>query len=301
MRKVPVFADEYWQLKARRNELRPLCPAEWLAATGYDGSRYDPIFRDGIPADWRGRWRLIREFTERWLGVSTGDVGGQLDAVQAEERRLGEQFPPSLREYIAYAWDVGEVYEAGFRCVLREIYELTPVSGDEALAIMISSDGCYLWAIRYDDLSHDDPPVYAYAPPDDPDVDENDFSRYIRAEARYIQAEAGRELETLSDFLLWNVYAYKNPGGMFRADIPDIRTLLKQLSAAFPVHVVGPAGLTYEGDGIFAHVEPPRRGRDPVLVVSVHSSFKRHQLPRFLRPYALRGGGMFANVEDWAE
>src|SRR6516225_9633469 len=93
MRKVPVFADEYWQLKARRNELRPLCPAEWLAATGYDGSRYDPIFRDGIPADWRGRWRLIREFTERWLGVSTGDVGGQLDAVQAEERRLGEQFP----------------------------------------------------------------------------------------------------------------------------------------------------------------------------------------------------------------
>src|SRR4051812_10751304 len=56
MRQVPVFSDDYWQLKARRNELRPGCPADWLAATGYDGFRYDPLYRDGIPAGWKGRW-----------------------------------------------------------------------------------------------------------------------------------------------------------------------------------------------------------------------------------------------------
>ena len=40
IRGVSVFSDEYWLLKARRDELRPGCPAEWLAATGYDGSRF---------------------------------------------------------------------------------------------------------------------------------------------------------------------------------------------------------------------------------------------------------------------
>ena len=39
MRRVPVFSDEYWPLKARRNELRPARPVGWLAATGYNGSR----------------------------------------------------------------------------------------------------------------------------------------------------------------------------------------------------------------------------------------------------------------------
>src|SRR5262245_13284166 len=84
MRQVPIFSDEYWRLKARRNELRPGCPADWLAATGYDSSRYDPLFRDGIPPDWKGRWRLIREFTERWHGIPMGDVGGRQDEVRAE-------------------------------------------------------------------------------------------------------------------------------------------------------------------------------------------------------------------------
>jgi uncharacterized protein (TIGR02996 family) len=69
MRRLPNFSDAYWQLKARRNDLRPRCPADWLSVTGYDGSRYDPIYRDSIPPDWKGRWRLIREFAERWHGL----------------------------------------------------------------------------------------------------------------------------------------------------------------------------------------------------------------------------------------
>src|SRR5262245_52392024 len=107
MRSVPVFSDEYWSLKPRRNELRLQCPAEWLAATGYDGSRYGSIFRDGIPEDWRGRWRLIREFAERWHGIPLGDIGGRAAEIQAEEARTGFAFPPSLREYVAYAHDAG--------------------------------------------------------------------------------------------------------------------------------------------------------------------------------------------------
>ncbi len=108
MREVPVWSDEYWRLKARRNELWADAPLDWLEATGYDGSRYDPVFRDSVPADVRGRWRLIREFTERWHGVAVPDVGGREDEVRAEEARLGLTLPASVREFVAFAHDLGE-------------------------------------------------------------------------------------------------------------------------------------------------------------------------------------------------
>ena len=106
MRRVPVWSDEYWRLKARRNELWTACPIEWLEATGYDGSDYDPVFRDGVPDGVRDRWRLIREFTERWHGVPVPDVGGQRDVIAREEARLGLTLPESVRELIAFAHDV---------------------------------------------------------------------------------------------------------------------------------------------------------------------------------------------------
>ena len=110
MRGVPVWSDDYWQLKARRNALWTQFPIEWLEATGYDGSDYDPIFRDGVPDGVRERWRLIREFTERWHGVSVPDVGGQREAVQGEEDHLGFELPFSVRELIAFTHDVGVLW-----------------------------------------------------------------------------------------------------------------------------------------------------------------------------------------------
>src|SRR5204863_8012879 len=82
MRRVPVWSDRYWQLKARRNELWLQSPLDWLEATGYDGSYYDPVFRDGVPDGVRERWRLIREFTERWHGIEVPDGGGQQSEVR---------------------------------------------------------------------------------------------------------------------------------------------------------------------------------------------------------------------------
>src|SRR5262245_56433541 len=108
MRGVPVWSDRYWELKARRNELWVRCPLEWLEATGYDGSYYDPVFRDGVPDGWRQRWRLLREFTERWHGIEVPDGGGRRAEVRQAEERLGLELPPSLREYVAYAHDLGD-------------------------------------------------------------------------------------------------------------------------------------------------------------------------------------------------
>ena len=107
MRDVPVWSDRYWELKARRNELWEQFPLEWLEATGYDGSYYDPIFRDGVPDGWRERGRLIREFTERWHGIHVPDIGGHRVEIEQAEERLGLELPPSLREFVAYVHDIG--------------------------------------------------------------------------------------------------------------------------------------------------------------------------------------------------
>src|SRR5690242_6793161 len=75
MRALAVASDRYWQLKSRRNEIRAKCEAGWLAQMRY-GTDSEPIFRD-VPDDWKGRWRLLREFTDRWHKLPLGDVGGR--------------------------------------------------------------------------------------------------------------------------------------------------------------------------------------------------------------------------------
>ena len=167
MRGVPVWSDDYWQLKARRNELWTRFPIEWLEATGYDGSDYDPIFRDDVPDGVRERWRLIREFTERWHGVSVPDVGGRSDVVAREEARLGLTLPESVRELIAFAHDVGvfgaddqytpsRCFENTLRCDVELMHE------EPALRLFGTGqdDDCY--SVAMGDLGLADPPMRYY-------------------------------------------------------------------------------------------------------------------------------------------
>jgi uncharacterized protein (TIGR02996 family) len=166
MRRVPVFADDYWRLKGRRNELLPACPLDWLAATGYDGSDYDPIFRDGVPDGWRERWRLIREFTERWHGVDVPDVGGQRAAVREAEDRLGLALPPSVQEYVAFSHDLC-VFGTPEHDPQRHVamlfhaahYELNHADPHLAIGLVYYTLSGSVLGIYRDDLIYPDPPT----------------------------------------------------------------------------------------------------------------------------------------------
>jgi uncharacterized protein (TIGR02996 family) len=288
MRQVPVFSDDYWRLKARRNELRPGCPADWLAATGCDGSRYDPIYRDGIPRDWKGRWRLIREFAERWHGLAMGDVGGHREEIREEEERLGRRLPPSVREYIAYAHDVAPL--RGFGFVHRDLYTMRPLEEPAALSIMVIAEGGWVWAVRNADLRRHDPPVYAYYWAEDD-------------ETRYVPAEGGPEADTLSEFVLGFVSAYKPDAGRFRTTVRDPSRLWEKLEESFPVRLARGRTTTFEGNGILSDLYPTRDGPGCDLSVCVHSSVTWERVPDFLWPYARHThmrGGMFLNEEDRA-
>src|ERR1700722_13986852 len=88
MRRIPVWSDRFWELKPRRNELRETVDASWRETMGY-GLDVPPTFAHGIPDGWRERWRLIREFRERWYGIPMSDIGGRQDEIRAVEERLG--------------------------------------------------------------------------------------------------------------------------------------------------------------------------------------------------------------------
>jgi uncharacterized protein (TIGR02996 family) len=124
MRGVAIYSDRYWQLKPRRNELRQSAEPDWLSQMRY-GTEYEPVFRD-IPDGWKERWRLIREFTERWHGIPMGDVGEvltkvprmrrgrrfgfnpetgervKLQHISPREQQKANIWPPSLREWFVF-------------------------------------------------------------------------------------------------------------------------------------------------------------------------------------------------------
>jgi len=159
MRQVPVFADRFWELKPRRNELRAAAGAEWCGRMRY-GTECEPVFRHGIPDGWRERWRLIREFTERWHRIPLGDVGGRQQEIAEAEARLSRTLPPSVREWVAFAHDVLQSSDSS---LLRDGFGgLGEVPGHPALSLLEQAEGDLHWAVLNEDLGLADPPVRGY-------------------------------------------------------------------------------------------------------------------------------------------
>ncbi len=298
MRQVPVYSDEYWRQKARRNELRAGCPAGWLAATGYDGGDYDPIFRDGVPDDWKGRWRVVREFTERWHGIPMEDIDGRADEVRATEERLGVTLPPSVREYVAYAHDVFP--HPDYRVVLRDGYVMERMPDQPAISLMVQGEGDVQWAVHPADLADPDPPVHTYVW--DPEYDGPDETRPFNPypEDRPVP---------VSEWMLNYVEAYNGAGSEFATDVRDADRLRRELGAEFPIHrpALPGAGRYEHPAGLLATFAPDPganwRGDGPYvrLWVGVRAGVPWQAVPEFLWEYAHRRhmcSGMFFSQAD---
>lgn len=297
MRQVPVYSDEYWRLKARRNELRAGCPSNWLAATGYDGSDYDPIFRDGVPEEWKGRWRVVREFTERWHGTPMADVGGRLDEIRAAEGRLGVMLPPSVQEYVAYAYDVFP--QPDCRIVLRDGYVMERMPDHPAISLLIQGEGDVQWAVQLADLGDHDPLVHTYIWDSEYDGSDETYPFNPYPNERSVQ---------VSDWVLGYVLSYNGAASEFATTLGDVDRLRQQLEAEFSILRPTPDGsgwgLYEHPAGILASFNPDQgRGGGPYcrLWVGVRAGVPWQSVPEFLWEYARRKhmcGGMFFSQED---
>ena len=154
---LPPAADEFWERKAHRNQLRASAPADWLEKMGY-GVIVHPVFAHGWPDDWRVRWRVLREFAERWYGVTLPDVGRRRREIAEAEARIGRTLPGSVREFVAFMRDMATVGDNAIWSH-EELIESMPERGAVAFTERAEGDIAYVVETRDCD-SNDDPPVY---------------------------------------------------------------------------------------------------------------------------------------------
>ncbi|MBO0697607.1 MAG: TIGR02996 domain-containing protein [Zavarzinella sp.] len=280
MRTVPAFADRYWELKPRRNELRQQADPDWRAVFGY-GTVARPLFGHGIPDDWKGRWRLIREFVERWHGKPMGDVTGDADDVRALEERLGYAFPPAVREWGAFAGEFRK--DSEFPVVLRDLYFLGPVEDESGISLLLQADGDgFGWAVRYEDLGNPDPLVYEYG---------SELAGLGNPYRDHNQA-----LYTVTAFFLAYVWGnVHGQGGSLGVEVDDPAPLIRELEATFPAQSRYRNIVIYEADDFLVQLYD-NPGRAMGLEVEVARPMPREAVPAFLWEYAKRGGfyrGMF--------
>ena len=284
MRELPVFSDRFWELKPRRNALRVQVGAEWCERMRY-GTECEPVFRHGIPDGWRERWRLIREFTERWHRVSMGDVGGRQAEIAEAEARLGRELPPSVREWLASAYDVQPRAKDDTRRTWNPFvsdgkYYSTLSNRDRA--VVLAEDDEFFWGVRFTDCGISDPPVYFLS-----------FGHLADEVAIGVAPVA----ETLTEYLLEGLNPPHTLVDYFNISLADPSQLRHELASAFG----SPARLRltemYEADNFFASVSRETPDSHATVRVWVRSGTDRSLVPNFLWAYAsLFGGtGVFAS------
>ncbi len=282
MRQLPVFSDRYWQLKVRRNDLRAQAPTDWLEAMRY-GTDCLPIFAHGVPDGWKERWRLIREFMERWHRFPLPDVGGREKEIREVEEHFGRTFPPSVREWIAFAHDVRRADDP---FVLRDVYHMEELEGHSAVSLLLQCEGDYHWAIRHEDLGLPDPPVYGFHW----DLENGDESTFVPDEQNPIAAE-------LTAFVLEYAMGYTHtPGGGFGTEVADPSKLIRDLRATFPVQARFGDTELFEAENILVRLYPPEWAPRTRIDVEVAKPLPREAIPAFLWEYTRNGGsfhGMF--------
>jgi uncharacterized protein (TIGR02996 family) len=282
MRALPVFSDRFWELKPRRNALRTQIGAEWCGQMRY-GTECEPVFRHGIPDGWRERWRLIREFTERWHRVPMPDVGDWQKEIAEAEARLGRKLPPSVREWVAFMNDVRQADHKSR--ILRKINKLQRVRELDAVAFSYSpgasgADFDYT-AVRYADLSEVDPPGYFYG----------------LGSGNILLPSAKPVTATVSWYAVKVIFEYAGNGGSFRTHAEQPTTLIEDLDATFPLPIRVESFRIYESENLMVWVRshPPTEGIS--IFVAAAKPLERSQIPAGLWaivPSAPSRHGIFA-------
>jgi uncharacterized protein (TIGR02996 family) len=279
MRQVPIYSDRYWQLKPQRNKLRDRTDKKWLQAMKY-GTDYEPVFHE-IPAGWKERWRLLREFTERWHGFPMPDVGGRAKEVHQAEKKLGLNLPPSVREWIAFGVDLEK--KGWFGHVLRDCYEVKDLTELSAVSLMIQGEGDFYYAVKKDNLKDADPPVHGYV------LDwENE------GENRFVDHRQEPFVSHVASFVLGHMSFYLHgAGGGFGTSVESTAKLQQQLTGEFPVQAEFDHLRVFEATNMIILLGScPDGGNEPHLTVEIRRKLPRNQLPAFLLEYT-RGGGYF--------
>jgi uncharacterized protein (TIGR02996 family) len=273
MRALPVFSDRFWELKPRRNALREQAGTEWCGRMRY-GTECEPVFRHGIPDGWRERWRLIREFTERWHRVPMPDVGGRQKEIAEAETRLGRKLPPSVREWIAYDQDtrIDESYSA----VLGGWFEVAALPG-QVVSLFGDAPG-NKYGIRHADAQEPDPPVDRYIWDGELGIHNN----YAPAGIEYRESSV---TNFVFRWLLMSHLGHHTSISDYLADEHDKDHLLGDVEDHFPVFARWSDLDLYETNNVAIAFWDHGRGQGLTVLGRIASHVPEESLPAFLREF----------------
>ncbi len=279
MRRLPVFSDRFWELKPQRNALRSRANTTWLEAMNYT-QHAQLIFAHGIPDGWKERWRLIREFTERWHNIPMGDVGGRQSEIAETEARLGRTLPPSLREYVAFAHDVRR--SPNYLDVFGDVYTMESFEEQESISLLLQGEGAFLTAVSYADLGQTDPPV----------------SEYVLNSVTFISNNQYAPGENVTSFVLdcaIDLMHRKGEGGSFSTRIRDRSKLLNDLQRYFPIQTNFKHTNLFEDESFFIRLHPATNRMDSLFIVELVKPIPETDIPAFLLEHA-RGSGSGSGI-----
>jgi uncharacterized protein (TIGR02996 family) len=307
MRSVPIYADRYWKLKPRRRELRAAADKRWLKRMNY-GNDYEPVFGD-VPEGWKERWRLLREFTERWHGIPMDDVGEPVEEPRETRRyqgvnhftgemvetveppEIGEHLlasmPPSLREWIAFFRYLDNRRLPPSRSRRREppldLHRNYVYDFGDRVVFLEYSEPQFHYSVLKKHFQLLDPPVEV--------VDIEGWTGY---QSQYPDPLLTVPRITTLAFRYLMAHS-RADAGAFATEITSAKRLVRQLTGAFPVPSRFDDDLLFERRNMIAllSTDPCFYSDKLYLRVYARKPFSREEIPEFLWEYIHGAVGIF--------
>jgi hypothetical protein len=258
------------------------------------GTECEPVFRHGIPDGWRERWRLIREFTERWHRIPMNDVGDRQTDIDRMESRFGRKFPPAVREWIAFGLEMQ--WHQDYPGEFRRMY-LEDVPGNAAFSLWycegeeVGAFDDYHLAVRFSDLHEPDPPLCGFRQATGEDHNYG-----------FVLDEHRPPIGTVTAFAIDQVLASAHSEDGFAIEVEHLPDLRRDLNRSFPHCIKWGNSEWYETDTISLRIGPSSRwrGREAHLLLKVSQPNPLDHIPGFLWRYARLGhawSGLFKGMK----
>jgi uncharacterized protein (TIGR02996 family) len=262
MRSVPIYSDRYWTLKPRRAELRRTLDRVWLERMNYHQMTYEPVYRE-VPDGWKERWRLIREFAERWFAVPMSDIGGRKKEIEKIEQDQKVTLPPSLKEWVAF---IADLQENDIRVDIEYGNETEFWAWEDGLLFLAHDGRRITYSTQKEHLKQPDPPV---------------AWDYVGAWTGVVP-----HVTTLAfEFVRYLIkFQRDKTAGGFSTKVKLTRKLIGQLTSEFPVHSRFDECHSFESSNMIAWIAPNWFGpsSDLAFHVEVQRWLEQEEIPDFI-------------------
>jgi len=236
---------------------------------------YEPVFLSNSD-DLNTRWKLLREFIQRWHNIDLPVVGYNSEIVEEEEKRLGIILPSSFREWISLA---SELIEKERFDIFRDSYNVTSLKTLSATSLLLQKEGDYYWAVKNENLALEDPPVDGY------------WLDYRMNPKGFVWFT--RNAEHITSFVFEHLaYFLRGKGGGCSVKVTVDDDFLNEMKQSFDTYFLFDHLSIFEKPNMIAIIAPRTFDEGQSLIVEIWKRIARSEIPRCVNE-RIKGEGSF--------